>query len=141
MKNICPVCGNIINFKSKAADGVICVGCANLAPSHATENIDTLKKYWLENQSRKNIFNETNVLKNFIGDSVFIDDNNQLFYIGNKKLQNPQYYYFHEVSGYAIEKEGEKIVTKSKGGIGRAIVGGALFGGVGAVVGAATSKK
>lgn len=141
MKHTCPVCGNIIKFKMKVADGIICAACSNITPHYATETISTLKQYWLENQNRKNIFNETNVIKNFIGDSVFIDNNNQLFYVGNGKMQNPQYYYFHEISDYSIERVGEKMVTKSKGGIGRAIVGGALFGVAGAVVGASTSKK
>jgi len=38
-------------------------------------------------------------------------------------------------------KEGENIVTQGGSGIGSAIVGGVLFGGVGAVVGAATNKR
>lgn len=141
MKNICPICGNVAKSKIKVADGVICAACTNLTPYYATETIDKLKQYQFENQKRKNLFNQTNVIKGVMGDSVFIDDNSKLFYIGNAKTQNPQYYYFSEISDYTIERIDEKTVTKSKGGIGRAVVGGALFGGVGAVVGATTSKK
>lgn len=35
---------------------------------------------------------------------------------------------------------GQKTITKTKGEIGRAVVGGAIFGVVGAVVGASTAK-
>ena len=42
---------------------------------------------------------------------------------------------------YRIEKVGEKTVTKTKGGITRAVVGGALFGVGGAIVGASTAKQ
>lgn len=141
MKNICPICGNVIKTKTKIVNGIICAACTNLTPYYATETIDKLKQYHLENQKRKKLFNQTNMIKDFLGNSVFIDDNNHLFYIGSTKLQNPQYYYFSEISDYSIEKIGEKTITKSKGGIKRAVIGGALFGSVGAVVGASTSKK
>ena len=45
---------------------------------------------------------------------------------------------FDEMVGYEVIENGD---TVSKGGVGRAIVGGALFGGVGAVVGGITGEK
>ena len=45
---------------------------------------------------------------------------------------------FDEVLNYELTEDGETII---KGGLGRAVVGGALFGGVGAVVGGITGKK
>jgi len=143
MAAICPVCGNIMKFKVKAADGKICAACSNLTSNYKIETIGRLKQFWLENQKRQKVFKTTHIVQNInsMKDNVFIDNKNQLFFIGNQKTQSPKFYYFKEVSNYTIETVGEKLVTKSKGGVGRAFVGNALFGGVGAVVGATTSKK
>lgn len=46
-----------------------------------------------------------------------------------------------EINAFKIEQVGQKTITKTKGGIGRAVVGGALFGTAGAIVGAATAKQ
>ena len=51
---------------------------------------------------------------------------------------------FDEIAGFELIENGEVIATtttKTKGGISRALVGGALAGGVGALVGASTAKK
>ena len=48
---------------------------------------------------------------------------------------------FSELEEYRIEKVGEKTITKTKGGITRAVVGGATFGLAGAIVGASTAKQ
>jgi hypothetical protein len=55
--------------------------------------------------------------------------------MGKENADYHFYYSFDEVSEYHFEEVGGKVITKSKGGI-----GGALFGGVGAIVGASTSK-
>ena len=48
---------------------------------------------------------------------------------------------FSELEEYKIEKVGEKTITKTKGGITRAVVGGTAFGLAGAIVGASTAKQ
>ncbi len=48
-------------------------------------------------------------------------------------------YNFDQLISYELVED-DKTITKSKGGVGRAIVGGVLAGGVGAVVGATTGK-
>lgn len=50
---------------------------------------------------------------------------------------------YSEIEDYKIKEYGSKTVieTKSKGAIKRAVVGGVLTGGVGAVIGASTAKK
>lgn len=46
---------------------------------------------------------------------------------------------YEDIIGYEFVEDGETVVKG--GGIGRAVVGGALFGGAGAVVGAVTGKR
>lgn len=55
---------------------------------------------------------------------------------GGKK--NPKIYKYSDIVDYELLEDGESI---TKGGLGRAVVGGALFGGVGAVVGGVTGHK
>lgn len=142
MAKICPICGGKIGLKVKVADGIICAPCSNISTNHRIESVNTLTEYSNENRNRASRFQKTAVLKSFLSESVIIDQTNRLFYVGKEgKTTYPIYYSFDEVSDYHSEKVGGKTITKSKGGIGRAVVGGALFGGVGAIVGASTSKK
>ncbi|EGT4537083.1 TPA: SHOCT domain-containing protein [Clostridioides difficile] len=54
-----------------------------------------------------------------------------------KKI-NPKIFSFDEIVEYELVEDEESII---KGGLGKAIAGGVLFGGVGAVVGGVTGKK
>lgn len=141
MAKICPVCGEKIKHKVKTQAGIICPLCAHLSPNHLMESLEILKSHWNENQSRAAKFQKSIVLKNFASDTVVIDQTNNLFFVGKEKADYHFYYSFDEIAAYHLEEVGGKVITKSKGGIGRAVVGGALFGGVGAIVGATTSKK
>ena len=49
-------------------------------------------------------------------------------------------YSFDEVAGYESDAPDDLTVTETKGGIGRAVIGAAVAGPVGAIVGAATAK-
>lgn len=66
---------------------------------------------------------------------IEFDDNNKLWRL-------PAYpnliFKYSELLDYGIVQNGTMV---TKGGLGRAVVGGALFGGVGAIVGGATGKK
>ena len=80
--------------------------------------------------------------------SVFIDATHQYFYISSAKIKNtlsetrqPVVVRFDEVMAYSSQIVGQKTVTKKKGSLGRAVVGGALFGVAGAVIGAGTAKQ
>jgi len=141
----CDVCSNKMGFllKMKASDGFLCPNCAKICDAHTSTNVQTIKNYWEENNSRYLKFQKTNELKSILSTTITIDDTNRLFFIGSDKKANvePVIYSFKEVDEYHFEEVGGKIVTKKKGGIGRAVVGGALFGGVGAVVGASTAKE
>jgi len=70
-----------------------------------------------------------------------VDEENKLWLIpdgmfGGKK--SPIIYSFDKISEFELLEDGNSI---TKGGLGRALVGGALFGGVGAIVGGVTGGK
>lgn len=70
-----------------------------------------------------------------------IDENRKEWYIPDGfagKAKNPRIHRFDEILGYELLEDGDSI---TKGGLGRAVAGGLLFGGVGAVVGGVTGKK
>lgn len=138
MSKICPVCGEPITFKQKVSDGFVCPLCTHLTPNYKIETVKTLKTYWNENQNRKSVFKKTDILKDFMSNSIIIDSEHKLFYIGSESDVNNIYYKFNEVSDYEIET---KTVIKKKKGLTRAAVGGLAFGGVGAVVGATTASS
>lgn len=141
----CPICGNKIGFgnKMKAKDGDVCAGCARISSICSTLSIQELKDYWGRNHARFSAFIQSSVIKQFGTEHVNIDDDHELFYFGNpKKLKlEPIVYAFDEVLEYRTRTIEGHTVTKTKGGLGRAVVGGALFGPVGAVVGASTAKR
>lgn len=136
----CPVCGAKEKCKIQVVDGYICARCTWLSPNYMAETIATLKGYWSEQNSRKAAFTKTRVIKSLMSDAIIVDDNNRLFYVGKEKDAPTVIYSFDEVTGCGFENEVQTI-TKKKGGLGRAVVGGALFGGVGAIVGASTAKE
>ncbi|WZY01570.1 SHOCT domain-containing protein [Bacillus sp. FSL W7-1360] len=88
----------------------------------------------------------SNALKTFvatkkIGSYLEIDENKKQWLIpdgffGGKK--KPKIYNFTDVIDFELLEDGSSI---TKGGLGRAVAGGILFGGVGAVVGGVTGSK
>lgn len=71
-----------------------------------------------------------------VGRLLAVDETKSEWYIPYKK--NPNIHSYDEVIDFELLEDGESI---TKGGIGKAVAGGLLFGGVGAVVGASTGKK
>ena len=71
-----------------------------------------------------------------------IDKANRLFCFGHRGGdKGPRMIYsFDEVAGYESDAPDDLTVTETKGGIGRAVIGAAVAGPVGAIVGAATAK-
>lgn len=71
-----------------------------------------------------------------------IDKINRLFCFGHRGGdKGPRVIYsFDEVAGYESDTPDDLTVTETKGGIGRAVIGAAVAGPVGAIVGAATAK-
>lgn len=149
MANICPVCGGKLGLlnREKSADGLICAGCSNFFYSKlgfraAKQPTDALAAYWVTMEQRRATFKETDSI--YDGDSLFvsIDKSNRLFFFGHRSGdKGPRVIYsFDEVAGYESDAD-DVMVTQSVGGIGRAVVGAAVAGPVGAIVGASTAKS
>jgi len=145
MAKICPVCNQKIGLlmKSKVSDGEICSSCASICSAHATKTLNDIHTYWNTNKERENIFSPTQKLKSLMSEVITIDSTNNLFIFGDidKIKTKPIFYAFNEVDSYEFEIVGQKTVTKKKGGISRAIVGGVVAGPVGALVGSGTAKE
>lgn len=145
-KNLCAICGTKVSksLQNQIGDGMICLNCGRICKKSLMETVQTISSAWEENHRRYSVFNQSMVITDFMGGYIYIDNAHQYAYISSHKKpkQEPIIFSFSEIEGYKIEKIGEKTIskTKNKGGIGRAVVGGALFGPAGAVVGAATSK-
>ena len=149
MANICPVCGGKLGLlnREKSANGLICAGCGNFFYSKlgfraAKQPTDALAAYWVTMEQRRAAFKETDSI--YDGDSLFvsIDKSNRLFFFGHRSGdKGPRVIYsFDEVAGYESDAD-DVMVTQSVGGIGRAVVGAAVAGPVGAIVGASTAKS
>lgn len=149
MANTCPVCGGKLGLlnREKSADGLICAGCSSFFFSKlgfraAKQPTDVLVAYWATLEQRRKAFKETNSI--YDGDALFvsIDKTNRLFCFGHRGGdKGPRMIYsFDEVAGYESDAPDDLTVTETKGGIGRAVIGAAVAGPVGAIVGAATAK-
>lgn len=149
MANTCPVCGGKLGLlnREKSADGPICAGCSNfffskLSIRAAKQLTSVLADYWATLEQRRKAFKETDSI--YDGDALFvsIDKPNRLFCIGHRSGdKGPRMIYsFDEVAGYESDTPDDLTVTETKGGIGRAVIGAAVAGPVGAIVGAATAK-
>ena len=149
MANTCPVCGGKLGLlnREKSADGLICATCSNFFYSKlgfraAKQPTAALADYWATLESRRKAFKETDSI--YDGDALFvsIDKANRLFYFGHRGGDKGpcMIYSFDEVAGYESDVPDDLTVTETKGGIGRAVIGAAVAGPVGAIVGAATAK-
>ncbi|MFL0251231.1 SHOCT domain-containing protein [Clostridium neuense] len=88
------------------------------------------------NDEEINLFNASKK----IGSYIEFDDTRMEWLVpeglfGKKK----KIYKYNDIVDYELLEDGESIIKKS--GIGRAVAGGVLFGGVGAVVGSVTGKQ
>ncbi|NCU30402.1 SHOCT domain-containing protein [Candidatus Saccharibacteria bacterium] len=149
-KETCSICGS--NQGTPVADGFVCPGCwekcgyFTIAPGQArklsrVKNVeDHIKKNntFKQTQSiRQTLFSPNTI----IAGKIFVDEDNNLWCIstGMLKLKPHGFIYsFEDVKSYEIVEDGNSI---TKGGLGRAAVGGLAFGGVGAIVGSITAGK
>ncbi|ECC0366231.1 DUF4428 domain-containing protein [Listeria monocytogenes] len=149
-KDICAICGKKLglfgNFELR--DGAhVCTKCARknghgivVKPNEMRATTleeflshkPTLEKEKQEKVKLDKSFTADKALENL----VFIDSENGLFKVNSKF--NIETYHLEDVVGYEIVENSE---IKTSGGLGRAAVGGILFGGAGAVVGAVTGRK
>lgn len=78
---------------------------------------------------------ETFIVTKEVSDYLEVDEKNKKFLM---PLTKRKIYNFSDLLDFELLEDGDIV---SKGGLGRALVGGALFGGVGAIVGGVTSKR
>lgn len=143
-KETCSVCGSKLDglTKTTVADGSICPVCGRICKNSMLSSTSEIRKAWDENHKRFKEFTPDMTISDFGSGYIFVDTVHRLCYLSNSKKPKlePVVFRFSEVEGFKIERVGQKTVTKTKGGLGRAIIGGAIAGTAGAVVGAATAK-
>lgn len=150
-KSVCSICGDKISAFGgghQISDGMICPTCQRIASKSVLASASEIRAAWNENSQRLDMFTQTMTFPAGASRSVFIDATHQYFYISSAKIKNtlsktqqPVVVRFDEVIAYSSQIVGQKTVTKRKGGLGRAVAGGALFGVAGAVIGAGTAKQ
>lgn len=142
MAKECLVCGKSMGAftaKNAVADGHICLDCwvkTGLAPASgslytgaAIKEIISIRE---RNQSLIASFKPTKKVG-----IISFDDNTQSFIIAkSKKIQD--LYYYNQIVDFELLEDGHSV---TKGGLGRAVAGNLLFGGVGAIVGGITGAK
>ncbi len=152
----CPICGKPTGAMAKSSakynGKYVCQDCAKKLAANKILLIK-LKKYPLE-ELQKIVSAETEKREEHeaeveafsatkeIGKFIQFDDVNKKFAVPKTsltgKIRDMKIFDYSSIVEYELLEDGNSI---EKGGVGRAIVGGALFGGVGAVVGAATGHK
>lgn len=147
-KKQCMICGEKLHtFGIKEMiDGEICSMCARICENTVFASVNDVKKAWEENTRRVQQFHQSKVITSMMHGCIFIDWEHHWAYVAynNKKSKvNPIIFHFSEIKQYTIDAVGQKTVTttRTKGGITRAIIGNAIVGPVGAIVGATTAKK
>ena len=132
----CAVCGKelgLLSGKVKISDGAVCTNCLssagismlNNAPSY---NQQSIKELITARQALVNNFHSTKS----VGTYIQVDENNKAFKIGR------DIFAYDNLLSFELLEDGQSV---AKGGLGRAVVGGLLFGGVGAIVGGVTGGK
>lgn len=144
-KGQCSVCHNNIG-KHKLSDGFVCDDCLKqtagflkgfaLTSKRTTSDIVAAQDASKKNAQTFSIFSKTDS----VGEYLEIDRNNKLWIVpglaGTK--ENPKVFRFDDLIDYELIADETSI---KKSGLGSAVAGGLIFGGVGAIVGGAAGKK
>lgn len=133
-KAYCEKCWCELGFfsvKIPVSDGVFCENCLAIAGISSLRQTITVKQALgiiNERGSLAGTFNATKTISSYL----FIDEKNCLFKIDGG------IYKYDELLSFELLEDGDSVV---KGGLGRAVAGGLLFGGAGAIIGGVTAKK
>ena len=97
-----------------------------------------IKKLIEQKEEREKNFEATKKISTYL----YLDEKNKQWAIPDVtitgKVKSLKIFDYSEIIDFELIEDGTSI---TKGGIGRALVGGALFGGVGAIVGGTTGKR
>ena len=145
-KAICYICGSncgMNRFFTKDKKW-ICSTChkkIKLPPvTISTMTAESVALLIKEKQRSQQELEQITITKSF-GSYIKFDEIHEKWYVPDGLFgatKSPIVYAFSDIIGYELIEDGNSIV---KGTIGRALIGGALFGGVGAIVGSNTGKK
>ncbi|MCC0752919.1 DUF4428 domain-containing protein [Clostridioides sp. ZZV13-5731] len=144
--DICCICNTEIGVLN-IEDGWICNSCFKeycdaLSMTKAPKILRKLDIEKTISSTKKNnelqkIFNTTNNIENYIE----FDEDNKKWLVSKKSINDkktPIIHSYEDIVEFELLENGE---TVTKGGIGRALAGGILFGEAGAIVGGITGKK
>lgn len=149
-QKICPICNEKLTFWKSTLKGGVKV-CEKHVSREANlylvkdirestvedikERIATLKLTREEFQKKVDSFHITKQIGNFLA----IDDENERWAILNQSSgEMLTIYNYDDLVDFELLEDGNSVAS---GGLGRALVGGALFGGAGAIVGGITGKR
>ena len=149
-KEFCPFCGvkiGLLNYRNQ--EGLaICPTCFAKADldieSFKLLDLETLSQCYEKRERDLEQFQQfrvTNEVKIGVFNGYYIreDANLGVWYVSNsKKPVNPTLFRHEELTHFELLEDGNSVAS---GGLARAAVGGVLFGGIGAVVGAVTGSK
>ena len=135
-KKVCVICNKelgLLSAKVAIADGVVCSKClaeAKITTLTNPQGYNTASVTSLI-ERRKEVVGKFKPNKT-VGGHLKIDEANRLFAVDNSLFE------YSNLLSYELLEDGQTI---TKGGLGRAVAGGLLFGGVGAIVGGVTGGK
>jgi len=146
LKATCINCQKEVGLnRFKTAEGWICPNCFKLCGYSLTtpitrKTLSDIQADLEKNSLKKEKLSAFKATKK-VGTFIEFDDINRQWLIpdgffGGKK--NPKIYSFDDIIEYELLEDDETI---TKGGLGRAVAGGILFGGVGAIVGGVTGGR
>jgi hypothetical protein len=147
---LCVICVGKVKIFSlfEIADGLLCGDCGKkcgytLATITKKKTLSDVKIDMESNLANKQLLENFNPTRT-IGTYLEIDEEKKQWIVPNnkggkkKKDLNVKVYQFSDIVSFELLENGETI---TKGGLGAAIAGDLLFGGIGAVVGGITGKK
>lgn len=145
-QKMCPICNEKLTFLKQTLEGNIRIcekhfGEAGINLTEILSRVDN--KFTVEEiKKRIELLKEAKeeadgfVATKVIGKAVAFDDENKQVIVSPNK--HARIYDYDHISTFELLEDGETVTS---GGLGRALAGGVLFGGAGAIVGGVTGKK
>lgn len=150
---VCPLCGKktgmFMASSSKLEGNAVCQRCVSILSLYEISPLN-LKKYPIEElkgiigiqiPKEYQFDGETFIKTKQVSNYIFFDDVHKKIAIPKTKkgiIEHLNIYSYSDILDFELLEDGHSIL---KGGIGKALVGGTLFGEVGAIVGGSTGKK
>lgn len=116
---------------------ISCIAFA-ISSNNKNKEISLNNREYISKELEKQGFNATKTINVTIYDEILIDENSKNIAICHYLSSGYRVIPFSNITDVSIYEDGEE---RRSFGIGRAIVGGILAGGVGAIVGATTAKS